>query len=36
MKMQLEKGQTRTNFQNEQQPHDFISISSRNQHKKLI
>jgi len=35
MKMHLEKGQTRTKFQNEQQPHGFISILSRNQYQKL-
>jgi len=35
MKTQLEKGKTRTKIQNEQQPHGFISISSRNLYQKL-
>jgi len=35
MKMQLEVAQTRTKIQMEQQPHGFISISSRNQYEKL-
>jgi len=35
MKIQLEEGQTRIEFENEQQPHGFISISSRNQYKNL-
>jgi len=35
MKMQQEEGQIRTKFENKQQHHGFISISSRNQYKKL-
>jgi len=35
MKMQLEEGQTRTKIQNKQQPHGFISISSRINTKSL-
>jgi len=35
MKTQLEEGQTIIEFQNEQQHHGFISISSTNQYQKL-
>jgi len=35
LKTQLEEGQTITKIQNEQQPHGFISISSRNQYQKF-